>query len=50
MWNPLTGQALFNTRVGRVANDADLAPDGARAVVAGGDGVAHLVDLPATAR
>jgi WD40 repeat protein len=50
VWNPATGQSLFKTQVGRVANDADLAPDGARVVVAGGNGIAHLVDLPAAAR
>lgn len=50
VWNAADGQQLFAKSVGQVANFADFSPDGTRIVVAGGDGRAHFVDVPATAR
>lgn len=46
LWNPANGQLLFETNIGRVANFADLGPNGQRIVVASGDGNAYFVDVP----
>jgi WD40 repeat protein len=50
VWNVDSGQQLFAERLPGVANYADFAPDGTRIAVAGGDGVVHLLDVPAAAR
>jgi WD40 repeat protein len=50
VWNAANGQQLFATELDRVANSADFSPDSRRVVVAGGDGAAHFVDVPANAQ
>lgn len=50
VWNPANGQKLFEKSLDRVANFADYSPDSDRIVVAGGDGIAYFVDVPANAR
>jgi WD40 repeat protein len=50
LWNVANGELLFETNIGRVANYADLSPNGQRVVVAAGDGKAYFVDIPNNAR
>lgn len=50
VWNAANGQPLFTKELGQVTNFAAFAPDGARIVVAGGDGKAYFVDVPANAK
>ncbi|MFT7641380.1 MAG: WD40 repeat protein, partial [Pirellulaceae bacterium] len=50
VWNAANGQQLYNVELNRVANSADFSPDSRRVVVAGGDGAAHFVDVPANAQ
>jgi WD40 repeat protein len=46
LWNTADGRLLYETRVGRVGNYAQFAPDGRRIVVANGDGTASVHQLP----
>ena len=46
LWNTADGRLLYETRVGRVGNYAQFAPDGRRIVVANGDGSASVHQLP----
>ena len=46
LWNTADGRLLYETRVGRVGNYAQFAPDGRRVVVANGDGTASVHQLP----
>lgn len=46
LWNTADGRLLYETRVGRVGNYAQFAPDGRRLVVANGDGTASIHQLP----
>ncbi len=46
LWNTNDGRLLYETRVGRVGNFAQFAPDGRRVVVANGDGTASVHALP----
>jgi WD40 repeat protein len=50
VWNATSGQSLFEHELDQVTNFAAFAPDGGRIVVAGGDGKARFVDLPANAK
>jgi WD40 repeat protein len=50
VWNAADGGLLFTQRVGRVGNFAAYAPDGARVLLACGDGTAHILELPAAAK
>jgi WD40 repeat protein len=49
LWD-LGGKSVFSTNLDRVANSADLAPDGSRIIVAAGDGSVYLLDVPANVR
>ena len=46
LWNTADGRLLSETRIGRVGNYAQFAPDGRRIVIANGDGTARIVQLP----
>ena len=46
LWKTADGSLLYETRVGRVGNFAQFAPDGRRVVVANGDGTASVHQLP----
>ena len=46
LWNTADGRLLYETRVGRVGNYAQFAPDGHRIVVANGDATASVHQLP----
>lgn len=50
LWNPASGETVFETSLGQVATSAAIAPDGSRAVIAGGDGKARFVEIPPAAR
>ena len=50
VWNTANGTALFSEIISRVAHSAACTADGTRILVAGGNGSANFVDLPATAR
>ncbi|MBM4003302.1 MAG: hypothetical protein FJ295_08445 [Planctomycetes bacterium] len=50
VWNLADGKPLFAERVGRVGNTAYYQSDDARVVLANGDGMARVVELPGTAR
>jgi hypothetical protein len=46
----LAGKPVYSQELDGVANSAALSPDGARIIVAGGDGAAYLLDVPEDAR
>lgn len=50
VWNAANRQPLFEENLAQVTNFADFAPDGGRIVVAGGDGNAYFLGLPAGAK
>jgi WD40 repeat protein len=50
VWNPADGQKVFESQVGRVGNTARYSPDGTRLLLATGDGMARIIELPAAAR
>jgi len=50
VWNAANGQPLFTKELDQVTNYASFAPDGGRIVVAGGDGKAYFIDVPANAK
>jgi WD40 repeat protein len=50
IWNAANGQQLHEENVHQVSNFADFSPDGARVIVAGGDGKAYFLDLPANVK
>jgi WD40 repeat protein len=50
LWNGTSGEPLFEHEFNRVSNYADLAPDGSRIIVAGGEGTGRFVDVPPESR
>lgn len=46
LWNPADGARLSALQIGRVGNTAAYSPDGTRAVLATGNGEAHIITLP----
>ncbi len=46
LWNTADGRLLYESRVGRVGNYAQFAPDGRRVILANGDGTASVHQLP----
>jgi WD40 repeat protein len=50
LWNGTSGEPLFEHEFHRVTNYADLAPDGSRIFVAGGEGMGRFVDVPPDSR
>ncbi|MCA9155142.1 MAG: WD40 repeat domain-containing protein, partial [Planctomycetales bacterium] len=44
------GKAVLDQRLPTVANFVNYSPDGTRVLVAGGDGIGYIVELPAAAR
>jgi WD40 repeat protein len=50
LWNGASGEPIFEHEFNRVSNFADLAPDGSRIFVAGGEGIGRFVDVPPDSR
>ncbi len=50
LWNGTSGEPLFEHEFNRVSNYADMAPDGSRIFVAGGEGKGRFVDIPPDSR
>jgi WD40 repeat protein len=50
LWNGTSGEPLFEHEFDRVSNFADLAPDGSRIFVAGGEGTGRFIDIPPDSR
>jgi WD40 repeat protein len=50
VWNMGNREKMFEHSLNRVANFADYSPSSDQIVVAGGDGIAYLVEILATAR
>ena len=50
LWNGTSGEPLFEHEFNRVSNFADMAPDGSRIFVAGGEGTGRFVDVPPDSR
>ncbi|MFP6753035.1 MAG: hypothetical protein VB855_15240, partial [Pirellulaceae bacterium] len=50
LWNGTSGEPLFEHEFNRVSNYADMAPDGSRIFVAGGEGTGRFVDVPPDSR
>jgi WD40 repeat protein len=50
VWNAANSQPLFEQHLNRVTNDADLAPDGSRIIIAGGNGIGQFADVPQDSR